>query len=279
MNKSAPHCDECSKEAKLFKYGALKLCEDCLHYFQIREEQEKELVMDKDYPDTLRKDIEQKEEEKSRKRNKDYSDILVEAVKDNDMYDGILKNLPKFYVLLCNIASYRKSNWYTKMLVNSALAYLVIEEDVIPDKKGPKGHLDDLFICTYVLKLIRDKISKDIISDNLHGTGIENGEQAFDLIYETFSKSSFHLEERAEEILSLVGLNKFNNFDLMYQSDKNIQLTKYKKKKRLIYAMLAVKTKQVMSITHGSIRLEHLKKHIKEHPEFIEIKRFMGFNN
>ena len=211
-------------------------------------------------------------------KNKDYSELLKESVENCNEYEGILINLPNFYSLLCNIASDSKSNWHTKMLVNSALAYLVIEKDIIPEKYGPKGYLDDLYICAYVLKEIRDKISSEIIIENIEKLGLSNKEEIFDLIYSVFSKSSEYLEEKTEKILNLVGLSKFNLFDLMYFDDRSIHLTKYKKKKKLIYAMLAVKTKQAFSSMRGGLRGEHLKSHLKEHPEFVEISRFMEFD-
>lgn len=254
MREYHGYCESCDKESRLFDSKNKFLCKDCF-YMEEKSKKQKNIT-----------------------KNKDYSELLRESVKKCDEYDGILKHLPDFYVLLCNIASDQKSDWYTKMLVNSALAYLVIEKDIIPEKGGPKGYLDDLFICAYVLKEIRDKISTEIISKNIEESGIENKEEIFDLIYYVFSKSSEYLEERTEEILSLVGLSKFNLFDLMYLDDKSIQLTKYKKKKRLIYAMLAVKAKKVFSTMNGTSRFEHLKSHLKEHPEFVEITRFMEFD-
>ncbi len=214
---------------------------------------------------------------KDTKNKKDYSGLLRASVYGCMEYEGILVYLPDFYLILCNIFSDKKSNWYTKMLVNSALAYLVIEKDVISEKRGPKGYLDDLFICVYILKKIRDKISTEIILNNVYGTNI-NKEEILDLIYHIYTKSKEHLGEKVNKILSLVGLNKFNLFDLMYLEDKNMKLINYKKKRKLIYAMLAIKTKQVFKKLNISLKNEQLKKHIKEHPEFIEIKRFMEFD-
>jgi uncharacterized membrane protein YkvA (DUF1232 family) len=254
MKEYDGYCDECNKKTRLFSYENDFLCKECYYFKEVNENHT---------PIT---------------KNKDYSELLKASVQNCEEYDGILKHLPKLYSLLCNIASDPKSNWHTKMLVNSALAYLVIEKDIIPEKDGPKGYLDDLFICAYVLKEIRDKISTKIIIKNIEKLDVENEEQIFDLIYTIFSKSSEYLEEKTEKILKLVGLNKFNLFDLMYIDDKSVNLTKYKKKKNLIYAMLAIKTKQAFFTMRGGLRMEHLKSHLKEHPEFIEISRFMEFN-
>jgi len=209
-------------------------------------------------------------------KNKNYYDYLQESVGDCDDFEGILKLLPSFYQVLCNIDSDKKSNWYTRMLVNVALSYLILENDLIPEKEKKKGYLDDIFICAYVLKEIRDKISKEIILDNLDPN--ESKENFLDLIYDVLTKSSSYLDNKTNRILEFVGLNKFNLFDFLYENDKAMNLTRLKKKKRLIYAMLAVKTKQALHNSQYTRQAEYLKEHLKGHPEFVEVRRYMEFD-
>jgi len=106
-------------------------------------------------------------------KNKNYYDILKESVQGYEGYEGILNNLPIFYKLLCKIDSDKKCPWSAKMLVHSALANLVLESDIIDDSIGPEGYLDDLFLCSYVLKEIRNRISKELITENIN----ENSEK------------------------------------------------------------------------------------------------------
>jgi|GEM_PF-2049210 len=207
-------------------------------------------------------------------RNKSYFEYLKNSVESCQDYEGILAHLPGFYTILCNIARDSKCDWYTKMLINAALSYLVVENDVISEKKqGAKGYLDDLFVCSYALKQIRDNVSKEIIVSNL-GDG-ESKEDILEVIYEVVTKSSSYLGKKTKKILDFVGLSKFNEFDFQYNNEKMCVITRLKRQRRLIYAMLAVKTYHVL---HNMISTRHtiqLREHLFEHPEFTEIKKYM----
>ncbi len=216
---------------------------------------------------------------------KDYYGILHESIKDAKEYEMLLKYLPEFYRILCNIISNKKTGWYTRILVDCALSYLVLEKDVLPDKKSKKGYLDDLFLFSYILKEIRDKISKNIILDNLYGVNLEvKDEKIFDLIYDVYSRCCDILEGKEEEVLEMVGISKFSALDLLCANDRAAQLTRGKKKLKLLYAMAAVIIKEKM--IHGeldtsgfgrSISSKRFKEYIINHPEYGEIKRYGAF--
>lgn len=208
-------------------------------------------------------------------KNKSYYHILKESIEGCQDYDSILKYLPVFYLLISDIGCDPKANWYTKMLVNAALSYLVLEEDVIPDTVGPKGYLDDLYICAYVLKEIRDRVSKTIILENANKLGY--GDEIFQLIYDAVNETSSYLEDKTEDILSVVSLNKFTLFDLLYDQEKSKKLKNRKEKRRLLYAMLAIKVKSILDQDNTDIQIMELKSLIKDHHEFDEIKTYMGF--
>lgn len=190
-------------------------------------------------------------------------------------YDGFLRYLPDFYQLLCNIGSNPQSNWYAKMLVNCALSYLVLEEDLIPDKEGAEGYLDDLYICAYVLKEIRDKVSKNIIIDN--AIGLEYSDDIFGVIYDVVNVTSSHLGDKAEMILDFVGLNRFSQFDLLYEHEISKKLSNRKEKKMLLYAILAVKTKKIFDDEIENHANSMLRSLILDHPDFGDINAYMGF--
>ena len=161
------------------------------------------------------------------------------------------------------------------MLVNVALSYLVLEDDIIPDKENKDGYLDDLYICAYILKEIRDKVSKNIISDDIGDLDYEG--DIFQLIYDVVSRASEILGDKTGKILDIVGLSKFTLFDFLYDQDKTQRLITRKDKRRLLYAMLAVKADSVLKIessTHQMTKLQHI---IRTHHEFGEIKRYMEF--
>ncbi|MDG6245051.1 MAG: DUF1232 domain-containing protein [Methanolobus sp.] len=197
------------------------------------------------------------------------------TVYPEDYYDGVLRYLPDFYQLLCNIGSNARSNWYTKMLVNCALSYLVLEDDLIPDKEGVEGYLDDLYICAYVLKEIRDKVSKNIILEN--GGELEFSDDIFGIIYDVVNITSSHLGDKAEMILDFVGLNKFSQFDLLYEQEISKKLSSRKEKKMLLYAMLAVKTKEIFDTEIDDHTNSMLRSLIMDHPELGDINAYMEF--
>ena len=120
---------------------------------------------------------------------------------------------------------------------------------------------------------------------NLQGTNIEvENEKIFDLIYEIYSKCCDYLEGKEEEILNLVGISKFSALDLLCANDRIAQITKGKKKLKLLYAMAAVIIKERMIDgrfdTSGfgkSITSQRFKEYIMNHPEYGEIKRYGAF--
>jgi uncharacterized membrane protein YkvA (DUF1232 family) len=214
-------------------------------------------------------------ERKEGLKNKSYYNYLKLAVDSYQDDEDILKYLPGFYQLLCNIGCNNKSQWYTKMLVNAALSYLVLEEDIIPDKGGKDGYLDDLYICAYVLKEIRDKVSKNIILDNIEDLDFED--DIFQLIYDVVNRASDILGDKTEQILDLVGFSKFTLFDFLYDQDMTRWLMKRKEKRRMFYAMLAVKVDSILKIESKTYQMTKLQSIIRTHHEFGEIKRHMEF--
>lgn len=208
-------------------------------------------------------------------KRKSYYHNLKATVDDFNDYDDVLKYLPDFYLLICNIVRGKRSSWYTKMLANAALSYLVIEDDLIPDKKGAKGYIDDLFLCAYVLREIRDKVSKHVILENLGE--LEYGDEIFQIIYDVVNMTSQYLEDDTEKILKFVGLNKFTLFDFVYEKEMSTKLKNRKEKKKLFYAMIAVKAKQILESDNNDSQTVALRSLINDHYEFIEISTYMRF--
>lgn len=205
--------------------------------------------------------------------NKNYYDILSSVAK-TDEYDGILEYLPKFYKLLCNIITDDTASWYTRTLVNTALGHLVLEEDVIPDTLGPKGYLDDLFLMSYILKEIRDKVSTRIILNNMEGVGID-GDEVFDVIAKIYIRLRDHLGEMADDVLKFVGIEDFISLDLLCKSDTSGYTKNAKDKLQLLYAMAAVSIFDSSFLDLDELQEDSLIwEFIVNHPDFIEVKRY-----
>jgi len=70
------------------------------------------------------------------KHNLKYYDILIENIKNHyGSYRELQLNCPIFFKLLCSILNYRFTDWHTKIMISSSLAYFVLEDDVMPDKE------------------------------------------------------------------------------------------------------------------------------------------------
>src|SRR5690606_5908589 len=93
-------------------------------------------------------------EDYQEKHNIGYYDILIENLRQySGPYKEIQIHCPIFFKLLCDILNDRFTDWHTKIMISSCLAYFVLEKDVIPDHQET-GYIDDLFIVSYVLKEI-----------------------------------------------------------------------------------------------------------------------------
>jgi uncharacterized membrane protein YkvA (DUF1232 family)/predicted nucleic acid-binding Zn ribbon protein len=208
-------------------------------------------------------------------KRKSYYYNLKTAVDDFGEYEDVLRYLPDFYLLICNIVQGERSSWYTKMLANAALSYLVLENDLIADEMGAEGYLDDLFLCAYVLKEIRDKVSKNIILESLGE--LEYGDEIFQLIYDVVNITSHYLDIDTDKILKFVGLDKFTQLDLLYDEEVSKKIENRKEKKKVFYAMIAVKAKEILESNDDSPETFALKNMVKDHYEFAEISTYMRF--
>lgn len=277
-------CNLCHRKNSFILHnvgGGKFICSSCKVEIVERESKiKKENLLENPPKEKINKIYQQNKEELLKKRKeitKNYYFVLKQATKDIDDFDGILKYLPEFYKLSCNIINNQMTDWYTKTLLNCSLAYYVLEKDIIPDKSGDKGYLDNLYLCAYVLKQIRDNVSKEIILNNLEGVNIErDGEEILELIYDVLTKCLVHLNGKEEKILNLVGLSKFNSLDLLCVNDKIAQITVRKKKLKVLYSMVAVKVKSLLSYI-GDTKIERIKEYVQNHPEYGEIKRYGAF--
>ena len=79
---------------------------------------------------------------------------LIEKHKNDDNY-YLIKDYPKIFSLITNIASDKNSEGNIKMIMNSAISYFVMTIDTISEKEfGIKGYIDDFFICLYALNAL-----------------------------------------------------------------------------------------------------------------------------
>jgi uncharacterized membrane protein YkvA (DUF1232 family) len=89
---------------------------------------------------------------------KNYYDFLKYEL-DNFQgdFDSFILYIPDFFKLLCNLLD-EDFDKQDRRIINSALAYFVVPNDVILEEiYGPMGYVDDVFVCVKVLKKLQEK--------------------------------------------------------------------------------------------------------------------------
>jgi uncharacterized membrane protein YkvA (DUF1232 family) len=100
-------------------------------------------------------------------------DMLLEE--DVSSYKGELSDLiinaPALYRLMTRLLDDPALPRDMSQLVIAAIAYFILPEDVIPeDKYGPRGYVDDLFLCAFVAdQVMRQTGSEEILVRNWDG--------------------------------------------------------------------------------------------------------------
>lgn len=204
------------------------------------------------------------------KHNFEYYDILIQNVKN---YEGPNKklqmNCPIFFKLLCDILKDKFTDWHTKMMISSAIAYFVLEDDVIPDNRE-NGFIDDLFIVSFVLKDIKDN-SPELIDENWLFE-----EDIFTIIDEVYLQTSEILGDLTYEVLRKVGLHKFRSLDLEeYSGNYPQKLAKIASEKRELLGIVVFLLNKLHDTKLKTTTVEQIKNIVQECGESDEINRLI----
>lgn len=138
---------------------------------------------------------------------KDYYEFLKqEMLEFRGDYEKFVDYVPDFFKLLCNLLNEEGVSPHERLLINAALAYFVTPLDVIPeDIYGPAGYVDDVFVCTFVLKKLAENHGENIIKRNW-----ESDEDAIEAINTSYEKSDKIVDEKGikEKIMRYSGLSE-----------------------------------------------------------------------
>lgn len=134
---------------------------------------------------------------------KGFYEVLKENLESyRGKFDDIIYYCPELFKLLTNLLNENSIKADMRLKINAALSYFVAPNDVVPEEiYGPMGYIDDIFICAYVLRIIRDNFGIEFLEKNWNGT--EPIEDVLDHIYE---KSKKVVADKADEILVYAGL-------------------------------------------------------------------------
>jgi len=204
------------------------------------------------------------------KHNLEYYDVLIENIKNHHgPHRDLQLNCPIFFKLLCSILNYRFTDWHTKIMISSSLAYFVLEDDVIPDKEE-NGYIDDLFIVSYVLKEIMEK-SPELIVENW-----PYHEDIFEIIEDTYQKTSDILGDLSTDVLRKVGLHKFKSLALEdYSGTYTEKLSKLANERRELLGLVLFLINKMYKTNMRGATIEKIQNMLKDCGDHDEIVRLM----
>ena len=132
---------------------------------------------------------------------KNYYDTLIKNLETyTGEYESFIDYGPRLFKLLCDLLN-SDIDQSLRLPICGAIAYYVTPDDVIPESiYGPYGYIDDIYLSSYVLKLVAEKHGWELIQD-LSTPDIE------EVIGECESKSLEVLnDEEIKSILNYCGL-------------------------------------------------------------------------
>ena len=134
---------------------------------------------------------------------KDFSDTLRENLNSfEEDYAPFIDCGPNLFVLLCDILDDDNLSRESRLKINSAIAYYVVPNDVIPEEiYGPYGYIDDIFVSVYVLKKIAEEYGYDFLQNFW-----KQNSDVKEVIDDCYIHSLELLEDKVYPILSYCGL-------------------------------------------------------------------------
>lgn len=97
---------------------------------------------------------------------KDYYDALVENLETyTGEYESFIDYGPGLFKLLCDLLN-SDIDSDLRLPICGAIAYYVTPDDVIPENVyGPYGYIDDIYLSSYVLKLVGERHGYEFIQE------------------------------------------------------------------------------------------------------------------
>ena len=133
---------------------------------------------------------------------KDFYDTMIENLETyTGEYESFIDYGPTLFKLLCDLLN-RDIDYSLRLPICGAIAYYVTPEDVIPENiYGPYGYIDDIYVSSYVLKIVGKRHGYDFIQSI---SPVENIEE---IIEECESKSLEILkDDEIKSIIEYIGL-------------------------------------------------------------------------
>lgn len=132
---------------------------------------------------------------------KDFYDTLLDNLENyTGEYESFIDYGPELFKLLCELLNNDIDN-SLRLPICGAIAYYVNPYDIIPEQiYGPYGYIDDIYLSSYVLKMVAEKHGYELLQEH-SSSNIE------EIINECEAKSIEILkDDEIKSIISYVGL-------------------------------------------------------------------------
>ena len=105
---------------------------------------------------------------------KDFYDTLIENLETyTGEYESFIDYGPSLFKLLCDLLKCDIDH-SLKLQICGAIAYYVTPDDVIPENiYGPYGYIDDIYLSSYVLKMVASRHGYEFIQKRCDVSDIE----------------------------------------------------------------------------------------------------------
>ncbi len=128
-----------------------------------------------------------------------FHEGLKESVAD---YKGenheIIKHVPAMFKLFTNLLGDPEVPSSCEPIIKGTIIYFKAPFDVIPEANyGPRGYLDDLYLCAWSLKKLKEQIGDEVLVKNWEGEG------ALDIVIdEIYIKTKGSISGNEKDILN-----------------------------------------------------------------------------
>ena len=125
---------------------------------------------------------------------KDFYDTLIDNLENYaGEYESFIDYGPALFKVLCNLLNCDIDD-SLRLPICGAIAYYVTPDDIIPEQiYGPYGYIDDIYLSSYVLKMVASyhgyEFIEDISSPNIKDVITECESKALEILNDDEIKS------------------------------------------------------------------------------------------
>jgi uncharacterized membrane protein YkvA (DUF1232 family) len=118
-------------------------------------------------------------------------------------HDDLIYLAPDFYRLLTRLLDDPQLPLPMRPLISCAIAYFILPADIISEElHGPYGYVDDIWLCSYVADVVRQRLRDDgILVENWDGEA-----PLIPLIREVMDKEQDLIGDERDRILRYTGI-------------------------------------------------------------------------